>query len=79
MITSSFSASFYFTFYATNQVTISLKIGWNMKEKVPLFGFWFISGRIIYALGYLLTTLTGLNLKVPGVAMIYGLISVMIA
>jgi len=44
-----------------------------------LFGFWFISSRIIYAVGYLLTTLTGLNFKVPGVALIYGLLSLMVA
>jgi hypothetical protein len=45
---------------------------------LPLFGYWFIFGRIIYAIGYLLTTLTGLNLKVPGVAMTYFLITLLL-
>jgi hypothetical protein len=58
-------------------VNLFIKKGWNMKKKVPLFGFWFVSGRILFALGYLLTTLTGLNLKVLGVAMTYFLIALM--
>ena len=53
-------------------------LGWNVKEKVPFFGFWFIASRFIYAVGYLLTTLTGLNFKVPGVALMYGLLGLMV-
>ncbi len=49
-----------------------------MKLKLALFGFWFIVGRIIYAIGYWLTTITGINLKPPGVAMTYFLIALMI-
>jgi hypothetical protein len=59
--------------------TFWLMIGFDVKNKAPLFGFWFIFGRVIYATGYLLTTLTGLNLKVPGVALTYFTITLMIA
>lgn len=76
----SFSCCYFFTFCEIKQVPILInKLGWNIKEKVPLFGFWFISSRVIYAVGYLLTTLTGLNFKVPGVALMYGLLSLMVA
>lgn len=40
---------------------------------------WFIVGRVSYAVGYLLTTLTGLNFKVPGVAITYFLVGLMVS
>ena len=53
---------------------------WNVKAHAPLFGFWFVAGRVVYAVGYLLTTLTGgVNLKVMGVAMTYFTVGLMVA
>jgi hypothetical protein len=51
------------------------------NKKIVLYAFWFILGRILFAIGFLLTTFLtkfSINGKVVGVALIYAEVTMMI-
>jgi len=65
-----------------NNSKIINKLEQYFNRKIILYAFWFILGRILFAIGFLLTTLLqkfDINGKIVGVALIYAEVTMMIA